>query len=192
MHHKLAIQFADNDTQDGIPELQDTIVSLLSPARRAKFFRWANGKSDAFLQSKRESCNELIWWYTAGAALNGVNPIPGGDVAVDLGIVAKMFYDILDVFGFTRELLKKYLDKFEFLGSLIMPVLNMLAKGGAAMLAGFVGGAFAKWIPLIGPILAGSSSAAIVFGTGHNFADRCHKLAVSVRDAELNGRAAAA
>ena len=185
------VVFVDNATQDGMAKLQDLVAGFLKPARRAKYYRWAQGTSDEFLKKKRDSCNSLIQWFAAGAAANGLNPIPGTDIAVDLAIVGKMYVDILGVFGFTRELLQDYVDRYEMLRPIIMPVLNTLIRGAVALLAGFAGGAFAKWLPLVGPALAASTGAAIVYGAGHSFADQCLKMATGVRDAELERNEAA-
>jgi GTP-binding protein EngB required for normal cell division/uncharacterized protein (DUF697 family) len=182
---QFSLVFVDNITQEGMAALQDLIARLLAPARRAQFFRWAHGTSDSFLKQKRESCNTMIRWFAAGAAANGLNPIPGGDIAVDLAIVGKMYTDILNAFGFTRELLQDYMDRHEMLRPLLAPVLAALVRGAAALLTAFAGSAAAKWVPFIGPAIAASAAATIVYAAGHSFADQCLKISFSVRDAEL-------
>lgn len=185
-YDNFTLSFVDNITGEGLSELQDLIVGLLKPARRDKFYRWAQGSSDIFLRKKRAACNNLIVWYSAGAAANGLNPIPGSDIAVDLALVGKMYADILSSFGYTREILQDYISKYDMLRPVIMPVLNAALRGAITLLAGFAGGAAAKWIPLAGPIIAASTGAGIVFAAGHSFADQCLKLSYSVRDAELS------
>lgn len=178
--------FVDNSTQEGLADLQDLLVGLIAPARRGKYYRWAQGTSDTFLKKKRESCNNLILWYSAGAAANGLNPIPGTDIAIDLAIVGKMYVDILSSFGYTREILEDYIHKYEMLKPVIMPLINTILRGAIALSAAFAGSAAAKWLPFAGPVITASAGAAIVFASGHSFADQCLQVSYSVRDAELN------
>jgi len=183
--------FVDNDSGEGVTELAEAILEVLPAARRAQFRRWAAGKSDTFLQAKRNDCNDLIGWFAAGSAANALNPVPGAGVAVDLGLVVKMQQDILAAFGFTEEILRGYMSKYQFLTTYIGPLLNSLTREGAMLLLGrFVGKEAAKWVPILGPIISAAAGAGLVWYAGQDIADRCHDLARKVRDAEMRSAAA--
>lgn len=183
--------FVDNDGGEGVSELAEAILEVLPAARRAQFRRWAAGRSDAFLQGKRDDCNELIRWFAAGSAANALNPVPGAGVAVDLGLVVKMQHDILAVFGFTPDILKGHMSKHQFLTTYIGPLLNSITREGAMLLLGrFVGKEAAKWFPVLGPIISAAAGAVLVWQAGQDIADQCHDLAKRVRDAEMSAAAA--
>ena len=178
--------FVDNISGRGVTELDEAISGLLPPARREKFDRWAKGTSDAFLARKREACNRLVLWYCAGSAANALNPVPGAGVAVDLGIVAKMQVDILACFGFDQAMLRDYMARYEVLATFIAPLLNTLGKEAVTLLlARFAGKEMAKWIPFVGPAIAASAGAGLVWWAGQDAADRCLDIARRVRDAEM-------
>ena len=178
--------FVDNISGRGVTELDEAISGLLSPARREKFDRWAKGTSDDFLARKRDACNRLILWYSAGSAANALNPVPGVGVAVDLGLVAKMQMDILACFGFDQAMLRDYMARYEVLTTFIAPLLNTLGREAVALLlARFAGKELAKWIPFVGPVISASTGAGLVWWAGQDVADRCLDIALKVRDAEM-------
>jgi hypothetical protein len=180
--------FVDNATGEGIAALQDAIAAMIAPARRAKFFRWAQGTSDDFLKRKRESCDALIRWYAAGSAANALIPLPGAGLAIDTGLATKMHADILAAFGFTRAMLQTYFDRYEMLRPILAPVMKGAVRGATALMARFAGAEMARFVPLLGPVLAGSTGFVVIYAAGRDFADRCHTLARHVRDQDLARR----
>ncbi|WP_084112914.1 GTPase [Belnapia moabensis] len=200
VHHDLAgklhsdafrLFFVDNISGRGINDLASAIAEVVPPARRAQFLRWAAGRSDEFLQGKRDSVDPMIRWFAAGSAANALNPIPGAGVAVDLGIVVKMQDAILTSFGFTKEILQDYMSKYQFLTSFIGPLLNSLGREAVALFVGrFVGKEIARYIPILGPLLSSAAGATLVYLAGQEIADRCLDVARRVRDAEMAAAAA--
>jgi GTP-binding protein EngB required for normal cell division len=180
--------FVDNATGEGIAALQDAIAAMIAPARRAKFFRWAQGTSDDFLKRKRESCDALIRWYAACSAANALIPLPGAGLAIDTGLATKMHADILAAFGFTRAMLQTYFDRYEMLRPILAPVMKGAVRGATALMARFAGAEMARFVPLLGPVLAGSTGFVVIYAAGRDFADRCHTLARHVRDQDLARR----
>lgn len=134
----------------------------------------------------RDACDRLVLWYCAGSAANTLNPVPGAGVAVDLGIVAKMQVDILACFGFDQAMLGDYMARFEVLRTLIAPLPNTLGREAVALLlARFAGKEMVKWSPFVGPAIAASAGAALVWWAGQDAADHCLAIARQVRDAEM-------
>lgn len=183
--------FVDNISGGGRDDLASAISEVVPPARRAQFLRWAAGRTDAFLQDKRDSVNPMIRWFAAGAALGGLNPVPIAGVAIDLGVVAAMQKAILKSFGFTDEILRDHEGRYAFLTTYIGPLLNTLGKDALiALAARFAIKETAKWVPIVGQVIAGATGALLVYLAGQDLADRCHDLARRVRDAEMTVAAA--
>ncbi len=55
------------------------------------------------LEAKRDNALRLTTWYAGAAALNGLNPIPGLDISVDLGLLLKLSNEIANIYSLTRD-----------------------------------------------------------------------------------------
>ncbi len=166
-------------------------ASDVAPAREdvAKQERWAKGAkaySTEFLAMKHEACKSMIFKWSALAAANAVNPIPGIDVALDLGILLKLFAEIRKAYGLTPERLK-WLSSGG--GPMAAQVANrvLLYAGPAAtetliaLLKRFAGRAAAKevskYIPIIGQVVAASIGYGMTSWAGNAYLDECAELA---------------
>lgn len=101
------------------------------------------------------------------AAANGFNPIPGLDIAADIGLLLKLSHDLQEIYGLTPEQLdyeaKMHLKARAWImtlkGQTVMALKTLLTREGILIrlqeLAPLLEGAeFVKWIPLAGQTLA--------------------------------------
>lgn len=167
---------------EGIEELKDAIINADIPgAKKSKFISSFKAKSLKDLDAKKSSLHDSITWYATAGALNALNPIPGVDISIDVGIVYEMFSDIRKTFGIdedTEAELKKY--------QIIVPVGNMIfsyaTKEGIIELLKKVAvkycrKTFEKYIPFVGQAVAATAGYALIKETGDSYIDDCYDIA---------------
>lgn len=167
--------------KETIGELQDEIRELLGPAEKARFDYAAAAMTVVALNRKCEIARRKVTQFAGAALANGFNPIPGANVAVDVGLILACFQSIRNSFSITEEDMNdpSYV-------ALMGPMLRGL---GAALgpeviikylsqIAGRVAVQnFAKYIPFVGQAVAGTIGFAIVKTAGNNYVDDCYKIA---------------
>jgi len=167
----------------GLDVLNNEIMENLDGAKKERWSRGAKAYSEKFLQAKKSACEKYVSYAAAAAAVNGINPIPGVDVAVDVSILVKLFKEIRDDYGLNDK----------FIGSLkqsSIPIVGRLANNVAQyavkegifiLLKNFAGRqvlkSFTKFIPGIGQAIAASIGYAITSNVGSSYLDDCHQLA---------------
>ena len=105
----------------GLDDLIIEIQSNLDGAKRERWNRNAKAYSHQFLQDKRESCEKYVKIAAAVSAANGINPIPGAGIDVDLSILFKLFSEIRESYGLSDDFLENNLTKTA------IPVVSQLA-----------------------------------------------------------------
>lgn len=86
-----------------LARLIEDISKSLPETKRHRFAIAAMAYSRELLQRKQEAAQQWVLIYAGLSALNGANPIPGLDCALDLGLLAKMAYDVVETYGFTDQ-----------------------------------------------------------------------------------------
>lgn len=172
---------------EGIEELKKAIKEADIPgAKKSKFLKYFRATTLEDLDEKKEAILDDIGNYALLGAANAINPLPGVDISVDIGIMVKMFADIRDTFGITDETqadLKKY--------DIILPVgnrvFNYVTKEGVALLikeaAGkYAGKEFAKYIPLVGQAAAATAGYAMIKYLGNSYVEDCYTIACELME----------
>lgn len=174
----------------GLEELNAAISSLLDEALRAKFAFAAKAYSLEALERKREAAKAVVTEHALLAAANGINPIPGADVAIDVGLLVRCFSSIRDAYGLSDAVIKD--PNLVQVVPVANRLLQYLAKDGViAILKRFAGRQAAKqgakYIPLVGPVIAASTGFVIAKLAGNAFVDECHEVAEAIFKSELQG-----
>jgi hypothetical protein len=134
------------------------------------------------IEMKRTVCLNDINAYAWAGAMNALNPVPGVDVSVDVGIFYKMMKNIRAAFGFGSE---EELRKYEVLGpvakQLINRILEYATKEGIIQLIKQLGvryarQKFSKYIPFVGQGLAALAGFAMIKEMGASYVEDCYKL----------------
>jgi uncharacterized protein (DUF697 family) len=143
---------------------------------------------------KRAIAKKLVLWISAGAGLNGLNPIPGFDIAADIAILMKMNTQIAKIYGFDDEsilFLENHGVKASILSGMKIfaqkfltreMVLLALKKFAPQITIKQIG----KYIPGIGQITAVAAAFTLTVYFGNNMIDECEAKAKSVLDELTN------
>jgi small GTP-binding protein len=176
---------------DGIGALEKAIYEHLGAAKRERWARTAKAASKEFLEAKRDACETYVTIAAAAAAANALNPIPGTDVALDLGIMVKLFKEIRDAYGLSNERLHDL--AAGPLQAAAREVVEFASKQGLLMLLKRFAGretvkALTKYIPFVGQVIAAAVGFGITKSAGDWYLERCHLLAEGILDRELGAR----
>lgn len=187
------VVFTSCRKRTGLDVLNNEIHRNLDDAKQERWARGAKAYSVSFLASKRKACEKYVAYASAAAAANGINPVPGVDIAVDVSIILKLFKEIRDDYGLDDS----------FLGGLkqsSIPVVGRLAnnvvqyavkEGILILLKNFAGRqalkSVTKYIPFVGQAIAAGIGYAITSNVGNSYLDDCHQLAEEVLSNNLRG-----
>ncbi|WP_158211525.1 GTPase [Alkalihalobacterium alkalinitrilicum] len=170
----------------GFEQLQDAIQQNLEPAKRDKYILSAKAYSKRHLDEKRMECEKLVTKYSAIAAANAINPIPGVDISVDVSVILKLFKSIQQAYGLNDEKIKKY----EALLPVAKKVIEYASKGGVIVLLKSLSTKLAikntaKYIPIVGQVVAASAGFGLTHLAGSRYLNDCLELATHIMEKEL-------
>lgn len=168
--------------------LMNTIANSLSNIKKDRFVADAAITSESMLNEKRKVAEKIVSWRAVASAANGLNPIPGLDVAVDISILIEMGKQIQKIYGLDEEQIA-YAESLsrgkvsfsaikknvaQFVGKFLVKegIIILLKKMGLAVAAK----SLVKWIPFIGSIV----SAGIGYKTTLYFGEEMIDEAESV------------
>lgn len=169
---------ARSDLLDGIDKLNVIIESKMDVARKEKYIMAIKSYSEKQLLIKKRVCEGYVKKSSYVAIANNFNPIFGVDIAVDLGVLFKMFLDIRSSFQITEKSIEESSisekDK-EYLKS-------GLTKEGIKMFLKSLGVRYAikstlKYVPILGQVVGIPLSYKIVKDAGDRYLEICYKLA---------------
>src|SRR5690606_15317358 len=114
---------------------------------------------------KRKIADIIVSRYSALAAANGLNPIPGLDIGVDITLLVKMSKEVQKIYGIDakqQEYSYQFLDKksAKFIANKVLQYTSRYGGKEAIMiLLKRIGSTVAtksasKWIPFVGQIIA--------------------------------------
>ncbi len=173
--------------REGISELEEAIEKSLEPAKSDRFIKVSKAYTEKHLEKKKEQAESLVGKYAGLTAANALNPIPGLDISVDIGMLLKLFSEIRNIYGLSDKALSS-------VGATFVPLANNIIKfatkeGIIILLKQFatkeVIKNVAKYIPFIGQIIAASAGFAITSAAGKSYLEDCHTLAKSILEEEL-------
>lgn len=176
---------------EGLDELVDSVFERLDDAKRARWARSASAHSKKFLDKKRKACERLVGLGAGTSALNALNPIPGADVAVDLGVLVTLFSEVRECYGLSSEKLTNVKNSsLKVAIPLANRVLEYATKEGILLLLkSFLGRqalkTASKYIPLVGTAVAAGLGYAITSAAGSSYLEDCHQLAEELLESEL-------
>ena len=175
-------------TQYDLEALLESIARELDGVKRQRFLADMVTIGEAGLRKKREVLEGLLPYYAGGAAANGLNPIPGLDIAADLAILLKFAHQVASVYGLDK---KQWEFAMKMIGPERIPVLvakvgqftaSYLAKEGIALVLKRVGVKAAgrqvvKYVPFVGPLIAAGIGWKATFMLGEDLIDEAESLA---------------
>ena len=115
-HHLKGIYLtsADYPQEYDLSKLLDDIYLSLGKIKQQRFIADINITSQKILAKKKELANKIVGLHAALSAVNGINPIPGLDIGVDISLLTRMGIHVRDIYclgeeqqNFIMELLDK-------------------------------------------------------------------------------------
>jgi predicted GTPase len=168
------------------------ISEALDDIKRVRFIAQAAVLGKETLEAKQQAAAKIVSYYAIAAAANGINPIPGIDIAVDVGILITMSKSIVSCYGLMEDQVewaaagranivamgRKLATQFSeyFIRDAMLKILGRLAAQEGAK-------TIAKWIPIIGQLIAAGIGYKIAIGFGNRLVDECHEAAMKLLDA---------
>ncbi|MCO6457285.1 MAG: GTPase domain-containing protein [Pirellulaceae bacterium] len=182
--------FTSCRSNTGLDELEQAIKRRLEPAKQERWVRAAKAYTRAFLFEKKNLCEQRVTWTAAISAAGGTIPIPGANFAVDLPILLSLFRFVRDTYGLTDRVLATKEYAVPALAPMVNGVIRFCSTEGILMLLKQCGSLvaaeqFAKYVPVVGTVIAASLGFAVTWKVGSYYLDDCHKLAAAVLDARL-------
>lgn len=178
---------ASYDLPDLLADIEDSFTGLKRVRIENDLAAW----SEAALQRKRANAMKLVSWYAGVAAANGLNPVPGLDVSVDLAVLRQLSKEVSSLYGLTEEQKQFWegLLKSPHGQAVMQRVVALTAKYGAeqaiVQVLKAIGKrelpkALAKFIPFIGQLLAAGAGYALTYNFGWSLVDEYHEMAATL------------
>jgi predicted GTPase len=203
-----------NPTRYDLPALLHDLVASLPEHKRVRLLAAVPAYTQELVATKREAAESIVYVYAGLAAANGMNPIPGTDILLDMGLLQKMTKQVVGEFGLQREQLENLAKlklgpvNLDFLLDAARTVLPRLVEGGlmaffkeasaeaARQVTQKTGKTVARYGSKYAPYIGRLVSAGIGFGTAYYFGqfllDDCEQaLRKIVQRIEENAIAAA-
>jgi len=177
----------------GLDELDEAIRNNLDGAKRERWERNAKAYSLQFLQEKRKACEKYVAVASGAAVTNGFNPIPGVNVAADIGIIVGLFKEIRDAYGLSDS---ELVSLIESTAPVAAQTANYIARfatseGVKIILKNYAIAETTKviveWIPFVGQAIAAGIGYLIVSNAGKDYHDKCYQLAEQILNNNLRG-----
>lgn len=173
--------------KEGIEELrrvclEDRFLELWKQRLKVSFAK----EKQIYLEAAYKQAEEKIGTYKKLAAVNGLNPVLGADVAVDLTLYYKMFSDIREAYGIAEADFKLYL-----MVPIANEMLQLLTKEGVTLLLKNFSGRLAaktvsKYIPFVGQAVAVTLGWQLCKMTGDDYNSKCREFASETLDEEID------
>ena len=185
---------ADYPTAYDLDRLLNDISSNLSKIKKERFIADITITSEKVIKEKRKIAEKLVSRYAALAAANGLNPIPGLDVSVDIGLILKMSNDITAIYGLNKEDQDYYKNLVDLpnqvqLKAALSKAAQYLAKYGAKeaimiLLKRFASSvatkSLSKWVPFVGQAIAAGIGFKMTSSLGEDMIEEGEKTAIEI------------
>lgn len=181
-----AVYFVSCQTKEGLDGLDMAIGNNLDDAKKERWERSAAAYTKEALDNKRRIAEKQVIRYAGLSAANSLNPIPGVNVAVDIGVLVKLFKEIRESYGLSEE-------KVQSIDNIVTPavlqtannIFSYATKDGIFVLlkrfaASATVGNVARYVPFVGQAIAATLGYAITRMAGSKYLEDCHEVASAI------------
>lgn len=184
------IIFTSGKDNLGFDKLQDEIFRNLEESKRARWVKSSKAYSLEFLEKKKKEADKVVTLYAGLSAANGINPIPGLDISIDVTTLLTLFKNLRKIYGLSEESLNKYKLYSSSALHLANNILKIAGKEGVFLLlkrfgANIATKEFSKYVPIVGQAIAASTGFAITKTAGNAYLQDCHTIAKDILEIEL-------
>ncbi|GMV83626.1 MAG: hypothetical protein AMXMBFR7_48100 [Planctomycetota bacterium] len=174
-------------------KLVEDITNSLSGWKHDKAVMVVAALTEDLLKKKREAVEKIVDRCALVSAANGLNPIPGLDISVDVGTLAIMARFVTSAYGLRDDQLEYRTRHIPTAGAvqivhkIAKPVVEYLAKEAIIALFKRFGTrvaakAVSKWIPIVGQAVAAYLGWQLTRYFGGQLIDDCEKAAREVSE----------
>ncbi len=190
---------ADYPKEYDLGKLIDDIINSLVGLKKERFIADVSINSKKILEGKKAVAKKIVSRYSALAAANGFNPVPGLDISVDIGLLLKMGNEIRDIFGLTekqQDFVKEYIDErtakiisgkaLQFTAKYIgkEAIILLLKKAASSQVTKNI----TKWIPFVGQIIAAGIGFLLTSSIGEGMIKDAEEIAKETFNAFKNAK----
>ncbi len=181
-------------TRGDFEALESAILKALPESKADRFLAFASTYSEEGLKKKRMVAQKHAGRIALLSAGNAFNPIPGLGIAADVGLLVKLSYDLVAIYGLTREqldheILMHHLKSKAWgsrLKSRTMKALEALltAKGVISILRrlgpSLETKELTKWLPYAGQAISAILGYRLTFSYAEEAISRCESQALQI------------
>lgn len=176
------------------PQLLNDMMNSFGEIKHKSAIRGLNALTEEILNEKKQLAIEIATKRAYLAAVNGLNPIPGLDVSVDVGVLYELSQQLLQLFGLTEEHLK-YFEQYTSISTnstyagtkqaILKFGANYVTKEGiVALLKRFATAEtvkeFGKYIPFIGQAISAGIGYKMTIWFAEDFIEEASALSQKV------------
>lgn len=185
---------ADYPRNYDLDKLINNIIKSLDEIKKERFIADVTATSKKVINEKRLVADKIVSRYAALAAANGLNPIPGVDISVDISLLLKMGNDISNIYGLNKEQQEYYKTFMDLSNSskekiLLTKVAQYATKylGKEAILiilkrfvAATATKSVSKWIPFVGQAIAAGIGFKMTSSLGEDMINDAQSIAIEL------------
>jgi small GTP-binding protein len=180
------------------PELYD-LEQLILDIRRSlpewkqvRFTMAAHAYGEETLRQKRQAAEKIVGIHAGLAAANSLNPVPGLDVGVDLGLLTTMARYVISTYGFSPAQVEALKTQANMRAAVVKGVheiadrfapylterflLMSLRKMGMDVLVANS----SKWVPFVGTLISAGLGYKLTYAFGEKLISECEAAAKEV------------
>lgn len=195
---RIYLTSARQPTKFDLKALLNDISDALDGLKKSRFVADMAAYGGDALKKKRIVATERIPLYAGLSAANGLNPVPGLDIAADITVLLKLGHEIAHIYGLTQsqfEYIKRLLGPKaipSLLAKLAQFAAKYLAKEGIILLLKQIATRatakqVSKWIPFVGPLIAAGIGWQATFMLGEQLVNEAEDLAKDILDGIVKG-----
>jgi small GTP-binding protein len=185
---------ADYPKKYDFSKLLEDIFFSLSDFKKERFIADINITSERILEEKRKIADKIVMRYSALAAANGLNPIPGVDIGLDIALMVKMSKEVQTIYGLNKEQQEfnlQFLDKksAKFVASKVLQYTSRYGgKEAIVILLKRVSKTIAtktasKWLPFVGQAIAAGIGFKMTSWIGSDMIKEAEEIAIETFEA---------
>lgn len=184
---------SDYPKEYDLSNLLEDIFKSLSSFKKERFIADINITSEKILIEKRIIADKIVSRYAALAAANGLNPIPGLDIGVDITLMMKMSKEVQKIYGldakqqaYNMQLLDK--KNAKFIANKVLQYTSRYGGKEAIMLllkkmsTTIATKTASKWIPFVGQAIAAGIGFKMTSWIGNDMINDAEEIAKETFD----------
>jgi small GTP-binding protein len=174
-----------------LPALLDDIREAFDGMKKVRLENDLAAWSKQALERKRANAMRITSWYAAAAALNGLNPVIGLDITIDLSILRQLATEVAQIYSLTAEhedywrgmlkgphghaVMQKAVSlSFKYgTEAAITSIVKAIGKSEVPKV-------FAKLIPFLGQALACGAGLGLTYNFGRGMVNEYHQMAEEI------------